>query len=160
MKTSNPLITLSLSRILALTAIILAGIALSAPDARAGLLSADGAQGLLPADQALRLQSVVADNGHLIVGWQLAKGCYLYLASLSLDVDGKPLPLTPVDGKAEWIDDPERGHVQVFRGDVQLRTVDALASTPEKATVRYQGCAEGRVCYPPKTVTVPVYTQD
>lgn len=160
MKTTLRLHLIPLSRTLALLAIMLAGITMATAPARAGLLSDDGSTGLLPADQALRLQSVVADNGHLIVGWQLANGCYLYLSSLALEVDGKKLPITPVDGTPEWIDDPERGHVQVFRGDVRLRSVDAVTTTPANATVRYQGCAEGRVCYPPKTVTVPVYTQD
>ncbi len=113
---------------------------------------------LLPADQAFRLQYRVADPKTLRLQWQIAEGYYLYrrqfrLRSLTPDVEPDPLRLPP--GKPKK--DPEFGTTEVYYHQVEAQV--PLRKRPPQATpltleVRYQGCAERGICYPPVVKTL------
>ncbi len=113
---------------------------------------------LLPADRAFQLQYQVAGPDRLKLQWQIAEGYYLYrrqfqLRSLTPGVEPGPLQLPP--GKPKK--DPEFGTTEVYYHQVEARV--PLRKRPPQATpltleVRYQGCAERGVCYPPIVKTI------
>lgn len=111
---------------------------------------------LLPVDEALRLQPVLWRAGELWLGWELAPGCYLYRDKLQIEViEPAGLVLPPaVLPPGERLQDPHFGEVEVWRGSVLLRRPAPQA--PQRLRLRYQGCAEDRVCYPPVTREVTV----
>ncbi len=108
---------------------------------------------LLPADRAFQLQYRVTGPDVLTLRWQIAEGYYLYrrqfqVRSLTPGVETAPLRLPP--GKPKK--DPEFGATEVYYHQVEARL--PLVKRPPKATaltleVRYQGCAERGICYPP-----------
>lgn len=106
---------------------------------------------LLPADEAIQVQAAVWQNGELSVGLEAAKGVYVYRDKLSLEA---LQPASARLGKLKLPDgephhDDHFGDVRVLRGSVLARA--AVANAPQQVRVRYQGCAENRVCYPPQT---------
>lgn len=114
----------------------------------------------LPVEEAFR-PSADVQAGRIALNWAVTPGHYLYDRQFRLrwrDSD-LPEPLFTVMQPSEWHDDPSFGRVRVYRSDVDL----VLAPPPElrrqgRATleVRYQGCADAGLCYPPQTWTVDV----
>ena len=118
-----------------------------------------GGQGdLLPPDEAFRFHAEVRDANTLWVGWQVAKGYYLYREKFDLSLTGAPeiklgaysLP------HGEPKQDPEFGAVEVFHEDIGFllpleRTGTAAHRLELKAA--FQGCADRGVCYPPMQKT-------
>ncbi|WP_022947797.1 protein-disulfide reductase DsbD [Methylohalobius crimeensis] len=113
---------------------------------------------LLPADQAFRVAGEVEDPRTLRLDWQIAEGYYLYRKQFKVEklVGGVrlgDLKLPPGESK----DDPEFGITEVYHrqvtGSLPLQRLES-AATELKIQVRYQGCAERGVCYPPITKTL------
>ena len=106
---------------------------------------------LLSADEAIQLQAAVWQNGELSVGLDAAKGVYVYRDKINIEAlppAGARLgKLKLPDGEPHH--DDHFGDVRVLRGSVLARA--AVADAPQQVRVRYQGCAENRVCYPPQT---------
>lgn len=106
---------------------------------------------LLSADEAIQLQAAVWQDGELSVGLDAAKGVYLYRDKISIEAlqptSAKLGQLKLPDGEPHH--DDHFGDVRVLRGSVLARA--AAAHAPQQVRVRYQGCAENRVCYPPQT---------
>lgn len=132
-----------------------------APALQAGFLdkTADEA-GILPAEQAFVVQPAIWDDGRLVLGIDIARGCYLYKARLSVEAaepSGYALgPIGLPQGTAHQ--DEHFGSVEIYRDSVQ-----AVFQPPGGATralsqlrVRLQGCAENKVCYPMQTRLVNV----
>nr|BAL57251.1 thiol:disulfide interchange protein DsbD [uncultured Gammaproteobacteria bacterium] len=113
---------------------------------------------LLPAEEAFRFQAAVEDPNTLRLSWQIAKGYYLYreqfrVEKLAGQVQLEPLQLPPGERK----EDPEFGPTEVYHQSV-VATLPLKRADPQATElvlkVRYQGCAERGVCYPPQTQTV------
>ena len=114
----------------------------------AGLL--DDQPAVLSPQQAFAPQLAVGTDGRLQVQFHIAPGHYLYRDRLLLtDATGTPLRAQLPPGEA--YDDPEFGAVAVLRG-VQHIPLDLPASTGTIVRLRYQGCAQGRLCYAPVQV--------
>ncbi|MEA5667619.1 protein-disulfide reductase DsbD [Stenotrophomonas sp. MH1] len=114
---------------------------------------------LLPVDQAFALQATAPSRDRIELRWDIAPGYYLYRHRTSI----KAGP----GFTAEALQFPSRGEQKhdEFFGDVetyhrQLRAV--LPGTAEAGTqtvtleVRYQGCADAGVCYPPQKRSIEV----
>lgn len=135
---------------LSLVAGLLVG-ALSMPAAAVDWLKPKADDDLLSADEAIQVQAAVWQNGELSVGLDAAKGVYLYRDKISIEA------LPPAGAKLGKLKIPEGqphhddhfGDVRVLRGSVLARA--AVADAPQQVRIRYQGCAENRVCYPPQT---------
>lgn len=111
----------------------------------AGLLG--GPPAVLSAEQAFAPQLLSGADGRLELRFTIAPGHYLYRDRLQLtDAAGAPLTVTLPPG--EPYDDPELGRVAVLRGTPTLR-LDLPARPGIGIGLRYQGCAEGRLCYAP-----------
>jgi thiol:disulfide interchange protein DsbD len=114
---------------------------------------------LLPPDQAFQLDVQVSNANTLTASWNIAEGYYLYRHKFGFDIE----PTAGVTLAPEQM--PEGEHkTDEFFGDIQVYHQEALATipvqrtgnaaTPIALTVKYQGCAERGVCYPPISKTL------
>lgn len=112
-----------------------------------------GQREFLSPEQAFRLSEKVNARGELELHWTIEPGYYLYRDKLAV------VPLTPgaqlgaLDLPAgETKDDPDFGRVEVYKYDLAVTAPVAqwpAGDRPLEAQVRYQGCAEDGICYPP-----------
>jgi len=114
---------------------------------------------LLPVDQAFALSARADERGSIELQWKIADGYYLYRHRIGASVVGPGFsagPLTLPEGHKKH--DEFFGDVETYRG--QLRAVLAGEAEPGvgKVTleVRYQGCADAGVCYPPQKRRIEV----
>jgi thiol:disulfide interchange protein DsbD len=102
---------------------------------------------VLSPQQAFAPQLVAGADGRLQVQFRIAPGHYLYRDSLQL-TDAGGAALHPELPAGEPYDDPESGPVTVLRGQQSLAL--GIPAQPGAAIgLRYQGCAQGRLCYAP-----------
>ncbi|MGB5405200.1 MAG: protein-disulfide reductase DsbD [Thiogranum sp.] len=114
---------------------------------------------LLPADQAFQLDVQVSDADTLTANWLIAEGYYLYRHTFEFAIDAADgvtlLPAQMPDGEPKT--DEFFGDIQVYHQQAQAKIPVQRASpaaTAATLTVKYQGCAERGVCYPPITKTL------
>lgn len=126
-----------------LPALALAGGGLKRPQADA-LLGVDEAFALLPPER---------NGSQLHLEWNIAPGYYLYRHRLAVEwlvPRSAPTTLSLPTGEART--DEHFGAVEVYHGllaaDLPL---GPAAGQALHLRVRYQGCAEVGVCYPPQT---------
>lgn len=126
----------------------------AAPQAR-GVDEAD----LLPVDQAFALTAAAPQRDRIELQWKIAPGYYLYRHRISVQVEGGGFAAEPVQ-----LPHGDRHHDEFF-GDVEtyrtlLRAVlpgrAAAGATQVVLKLKYQGCADAGVCYPPQTRLVTV----
>jgi thiol:disulfide interchange protein len=89
-------------------------------------------------------------DGRVQVPIRVTPGHYLYRHRFELQPALAPLTLPPGEAYA----DEFFGEVEIYRQDVQVE-MDA-ATPPGVVTLRYQGCSEAGVCYPPQTRVLSV----
>ena len=90
-------------------------------------------------------------NGDQVtLSWKIAEGYYLYKKQFKTVIKQAELGL-PVFPVAEQVEDEFFGLSDVFRG--QLNISYAIVSSVQDGIVkiRYQGCADAGLCYPPTT---------
>lgn len=117
---------------------------------------------LLPIDEAFVLTAKAGEDGTVGFHWRIADGYYLYRHRMGAEAaDGGYVasgPLQLPDGIAYT--DEFFGDVQTYRGEVAGTLPGAPATGARSATfrVKYQGCADVGICYPPHTreITVPL----
>ena len=106
---------------------------------------------LLPVDQAFVLEASAAAPDRIEVRWKIANGYYLYrhrtAVKATAGFEARSLQLPAGDR-----------HVDEFFGPVETYRGALLATLPGRATgttasleIRYQGCADAGICYPPQT---------
>jgi thiol:disulfide interchange protein DsbD len=124
----------------------------------AGFFDRSHDEGVLPVDEALRLQPVLPGKDRLLLGWDVAPGCYLYRDKLGVEIlDPLPVRAAALTLPAgEQYRDAHFGEVRVLRGSVQAALPLGDTPAPRRLRVRYQGCAEDKVCYPPQTREIEV----
>ncbi|MCS3361582.1 protein-disulfide reductase DsbD family protein [Xanthomonas translucens] len=108
---------------------------------------------LLPVDQAFVLTAQAPERGRIELHWKITEGYYLYRHRIAVRVlDGfKPNPTLQLPAGHKKTD-PYFGEVETYRGAlnaVQSGVADP-ATTSVQVEVRYQGCADAGVCYPPQ----------
>jgi thiol:disulfide interchange protein DsbD len=114
---------------------------------------------LLPVDQAFVLTTKATSRGRIEFTWKIAPGYYLYRHRMGVAAtDGafKTNPLQLPDGIHKH--DEFFGDVQIYHGTVTAVQTGAAASGVDAAgfAVKYQGCADAGVCYPPQQRAVHV----
>lgn len=119
-----------------------------APAARAdiaGLLG--GPPQVLSPQQAFAPELVAGTDGTLELRFTIAPGHYLYRDRLAMTgADGAAL--APALPAGEPHDDAEFGRVAVLRGPQRI-ALGIPARPGAGIDLRYQGCAEDRLCYAP-----------
>ena len=113
---------------------------------------------LLPVDEAFALSAVAKDPRTVELRWRIADGYYLYRHRTSAepaDAGVRAGTLRLPKGKAYT--DEFFGATETYRGRL-VATLPEIAGAGERLSlkVRYQGCADVGVCYPPQTRTVQV----
>ncbi|SOD52758.1 Thiol:disulfide interchange protein DsbD [Pseudoxanthomonas wuyuanensis] len=113
---------------------------------------------LLPVDQAFALSAAAPSRDRIEVQWKIADGYYLYRHRTSVQAgpgfDGGPLQLP----KGKAYTDEFFGDVETYRGQLTATlpgSADAGADSVA-LTIKYQGCADAGICYPPQTRTLTV----
>ncbi len=108
---------------------------------------------LLPVDQAFSLHAAATAHDGIGLHWTIAKGYYLYRERIHVAADAGfgTAQLQLPEGIHK--NDPFFGAVQIYHDGVAatLTGTPAPAITTATLTVKYQGCADAGVCYPPQT---------
>lgn len=117
------------------------------------LASAAETDGFLPVDEAFVFQKQDHSDRQYGLSWQIAPGYYLYRSRLSMQtkLDGNWQPLALDLPAGELKQDPNFGEVEVWHEAVAVDVV--LPPNVTEWRVRYQGCAEAGLCYPPQKRT-------
>ncbi len=100
-------------------------------------------------DKAFTFEGVVIENNQPVAKWKVAKDYYLYQERFSFSAPNAEI--TPRYPKAEIKDDPIFGKTPVYHDQVAIPLQVQTPDTSIELTVKYQGCWEGGVCYPPQT---------
>jgi len=134
-------------------AALLAALALLSPVRAADLSD------LPPVDQAYVLTAKAVSRERIEFHFQIMPGFYLYrhrFGVAPVDSAFKSNPLQIPDGEKHV--DQFFGPVETYRKEVTLVQTGASASDVDSVTfkVKYQGCADIGVCYPPQTRTLTV----
>ena len=126
----------------------------SVPDLRALLSNAFSQPEFLDVDKAFMLRDVGITENAVTGTFEIAQGYYLYQEKLVLKLDEQPLEIT-TSQPPEQYDDPTFGTTGIYRTGFDFVAARLLQSRagPVNITVQYQGCAEGKICYPPVTRT-------
>jgi len=111
-------------------------------------------QTFLPVSEAFKLD-FDQQGEKLFINWEIAPEYYIYQQKLKFIAKEAALkqPKLP-DGR--WIEDEFFGKTEVYFNALNL--VIPISDIKDNAVVkiRYQGCAEAGLCYPPETVTIPL----
>jgi thiol:disulfide interchange protein DsbD len=143
--------------------IVLLGLCLSAPAAALETLGEEAS--LLEADAAFALNAEVVDEDTLRASWTIAPGYYLYKDKFRFSITTSGASLGEITLPPGHVKQDEfLGRVETYTGTLNVDipyTRDATARTLDFEAI-VQGCAEGRVCYPPHTqkvsLTLPAAT--
>ncbi|MCD9027126.1 thioredoxin family protein [Luteimonas sp. BDR2-5] len=122
-----------------------------------------GFDDVLPVDEALALSATATSRDRIEIRWKIADGYYLYRHRTAVRVTGGGF-----DAGTLQLPDGRR-HVDEFFGEVETWRGRLVATLPGQATadarsvaleVKYQGCADAGICYPPQTRTLQVALPD
>ncbi len=114
---------------------------------------------ILPEDKAFRISSEIINGTRIALIWHIADGYYLYRDKFGFAFDNEAIKITDVSlPGGVYKDDPDFGGVMVNYGSVDaILTLDRPAvATVAMLHVRYQGCKEDTVCYPPADKYLPI----
>ncbi|VAW76177.1 Cytochrome c-type biogenesis protein DsbD, protein-disulfide reductase [hydrothermal vent metagenome] len=117
-----------------------------------------GQDELLPADEAFQPDLLISDANTLTANWLIADGYYLYRHKFEFSLDDGNgvtlLPATFPEGKHKT--DEIFGDIEAYYHKVSATLPLQRTSreqTPITLTLKYQGCADRGVCYPPMSRT-------
>ncbi len=146
------MMTMRLRGLAALVLFLLAGLFAAMP------ASAVDEKDLLPVDQAFALAANADSRERISLRWKIAGGYYLYRHRINVQPDAgfKPQPLQLPRGDRHT--DEFFGEVETYRTELIAVLPGAAAQSAQRVTlkVKYQGCADVGVCYPPQTRTLNV----
>ncbi len=119
---------------------------------------------LLTAEQAFIFQAEVGAPERIDLTWDIAPGTYLYRDKVEIALDGATdvtlgsFQLPPGEIKRNTIlPDGSTGDIAVYHDRVSLALPllrHGTAASEITLVVKYQGCAERGICYPPQTQRV------
>ncbi len=91
----------------------------------------------------------------LFTGWDIAPGYYIYKHKLEIIAKNAEIKVPELEAGVE-IEDEFFGKTEVYFNSLSI--VSKLSNIGEDAVVkiRYQGCAEAGLCYPPEVITIPL----
>ncbi|MFT3755000.1 MAG: protein-disulfide reductase DsbD [Pseudoxanthomonas sp.] len=120
---------------------------------------AAGEDDFLPVDQAYVLSATAPTRGRIELQWKIHDGYYLYRHRTSATVEGGGFATGALQlPKGQPHHDEFFGESETYRS--QLRAVLEGEAEPGASSVtlkvKYQGCADAGLCYPPQTRTLTV----
>ncbi|MDB6164588.1 MAG: thiol:disulfide interchange protein [Xanthomonadaceae bacterium] len=135
---------------------VLCALAFTAPQVAQAVDASD----LLPVDQAFALTANASGNQQITLHWAIAKGYYLYRQRISVQAVAGMQADTLQLPQGEAHHDPFFGDVQTYRGQLTATLPGAPTGGIVQLKVKYQGCADLGVCYPPQTRMLNVALPD
>ncbi|TDR23316.1 thiol:disulfide interchange protein DsbD [Marinicella litoralis] len=119
-----------------------------------------GGDALLPVDQAFQFETIALSANQLMARFTMAPNIYLYKDQIQFTSLTDGVVLEPaVFPQAQRKDDPEFGMVDVFYDvvEIEIPIQRTLADVKQlEIEAAYQGCEDGKVCYPPVANLVTV----
>ncbi len=111
---------------------------------------------LPPVDSVFKLSASAPTRERIEVRWQIAPGFYLYRHRTSVEPLGgfAAGELQIPAGKKDH--DEFFGDVETYRGELKVSLPGTASADSVALRVKYQGCADIGVCYPPQTRTINV----
>ncbi|MBW5290721.1 MAG: Cytochrome c-type biogenesis protein DsbD, protein-disulfide reductase [Candidatus Ruthia sp. Asou_11_S2] len=107
----------------------------------------------LPADDAFKFSVVAIDANTLLAKWTIHQEYYLYHDKFFFDIKGAKFG-DIVFPKGKIKDDEFFGKIEVHKGVLEVKIpLINVSNQPITFIVKYQGCWEGGVCYPPQEKT-------
>ncbi|CAM4074153.1 protein-disulfide reductase DsbD [Pseudoalteromonas byunsanensis] len=108
----------------------------------------------LPVNEAFKFDFDQQGN-ILFTGWDIAPGYYLYKKKLEIIAKNADIDVGEYADGVE-IEDEFFGRTEVYFDSFSV--VSKLSNISDDAVVkiRYQGCAEAGLCYPPEVITIPL----
>ena len=122
----------------------------------AAVLAASGhvrASTAVPVDQAFKVRAERAPGSRVKLDFEIAPGTHLYRDQIAVTSGGKAVPVTTPAGRIE--DDPSFGRTEVYYNHAKATFVEPGSGPVE---VRYQGCEDKGICYPPVRRTLDLST--
>ena len=111
---------------------------------------------LLPVDDAFALRAQAPSADRIEIRWQIADGYYLYRHRIAVQADAgfdaKPLQLP----KGDQHEDEFFGKVETYRQQLTAVLPGQASARQVTLKIKYQGCADAGICYPPQTRSVTV----
>ncbi|WP_340610481.1 protein-disulfide reductase DsbD [Xenorhabdus bharatensis] len=110
----------------------------------------------LPAEQAFMFD-FQQKGEKLTLNWDIKPGYYLYRKQFVITPDQRT-SLGHIDfSKATPHEDEFFGKTEVYFQSAHINMPIIAATNDSTLQVTYQGCAEAGYCYPPETISVPLY---
>ena len=114
----------------------------------------------LPVDEAFKPMLIPLDGNTIEVSIRVASGYYLYKDKISAEIQSDDVQLSRMELPAgELKNDQYFGEMEVYHKDVFGR-LSLIRATSESIDLhidlKYQGCADGGICYPPTTRTLNI----
>ncbi len=104
----------------------------------------------LPVDQAFKFDVVRGEGDTVRLGWTIAPGYYLYKERIAVTSGDAKAVLLSFHGQEITKDDPTFGETVIFRDHLSA-IVDGDGIMGFALVIKYQGCQEHGICYPPVT---------
>lgn len=107
----------------------------------------------LPVEEAFRFD-FAQENGALTLKWTIAEGYYLYKKQYKFVEKGVSVNGPVFQSESVQIEDEYFGLSDVYYDELEIKHQILWAKQDGSVKVRYQGCAEAGLCYPPTTQVV------
>lgn len=115
-------------------------------------------QDLPPVDEVFVPSATAPSRDRIEVNWKIADGYYLYRHRLGIEVEAGEFEARPMQlPKGKAYHDEFFGEVETYRGNLTA-VLPGTAGAGDKITlkIKYQGCADAGICYPPQVRTLAV----
>ncbi|WP_056306742.1 MULTISPECIES: protein-disulfide reductase DsbD [unclassified Lysobacter] len=106
---------------------------------------------LLPVDQAFVLSADAAAPDRIGLRWKIADGYYLYKHRISVKADPAFAAQALQLPKGDKHKDEFFGEVETYRSALSATLPGRAGAGRVSLQVKYQGCADAGICYPPQT---------
>ncbi|NTU68980.1 MAG: protein-disulfide reductase DsbD [Chlorobiaceae bacterium] len=102
-------------------------------------------------EQAYKVTAELGRDSRITLLWRIADGCKLYRERISISIQGGDAELgQTVLPKGIGFVDPAGGEkMEIYHGELKVVVPVMKANGPFRLGVRYQGCADDGLCYPP-----------
>src|SRR4249919_4245272 len=127
-----------------------------AAPALAAAPSCNDQNNLLPVEQAFVLEAQATSADRIALRWKIAPGCYLYRHQIRVQSDAGFTAQAPQIPAGEPHQDEYFGRVETYRNALTVNLPGEAHGASTTLKVRYQGCADAGICYPPQTRTLTV----
>ena len=104
---------------------------------------------ILSVDEAFLLTTLIEENT-IVISWEIKPGYYLYKKSILIKVGDDSLEHNYILKNESKISDEFFGDSVILKGalKVDAKLSDVNLSRLQSIKIIYQGCAEGKYCYP------------